>query len=103
VEDCVNAVGVDVNTASAALLSRVSGLSATVAENIVRHRDDNGPFKRRKDLLKVARLGEKTFEQCAGFLRIADGDQPLDASAAPRKPIRWSSASWPAPRARSRR
>ncbi|OBU60166.1 Tex family protein [Stenotrophomonas maltophilia] len=81
VEDCVNAVGVYVNTASAALLSRVSGLSATVAENIVRHRDDNGPFKRRKDLLKVARLGEKTFEQCAGFLRIADGDEPLDASA----------------------
>ncbi len=81
VEDCVNAVGVYVNTASAALLSRVSGLSSTVAENIVRHRDDNGPFKRRKDLLKVARLGEKTFEQCAGFLRIADGDEPLDASA----------------------
>jgi len=81
VEDCVNAVGVHVNTASAALLSRVSGLSATVAGNIVRHRDENGPFKRRKDLLKVARLGDKTFEQCAGFLRIADGDQPLDASA----------------------
>ncbi|MDL5364793.1 Tex family protein [Xanthomonas sp. NCPPB 2654] len=81
VEDCVNAVGVHVNTASAALLSRVSGLSASVAENIVRHRDDNGPFKRRKELLKVPRLGEKTFEQCAGFLRIADGDEPLDASA----------------------
>lgn len=81
VEDCVNAVGVYVNTASAALLSRVSGLSSTVAENIVRHRDDNGPFKRRKDLLKVARLGDKTFEQCAGFLRIADGDEPLDVSA----------------------
>ncbi|MGX9189351.1 Tex family protein [Stenotrophomonas sp. Ker107b] len=81
VEDCVNAVGVHVNTASAALLSRVSGLSSAVAENIVRHRDDNGPFKRRKDLLKVPRLGEKTFEQCAGFLRIADGDQPLDASS----------------------
>ncbi|MCF7750011.1 RNA-binding transcriptional accessory protein [Bacillus subtilis subsp. subtilis] len=81
VEDCVNAVGVEVNTASAALLSRVSGLSSTVAENIVRHRDDNGPFKRRKDLLKVPRLGDKTFEQCAGFLRIADGDQPLDASS----------------------
>lgn len=81
VEDCVNAVGVHVNTASAALLARVSGLSSTVAENIVRHRDDNGPFKRRKDLLKVPRLGEKTFEQCAGFLRIADGDQPLDASS----------------------
>ncbi len=81
VEDCVNAVGVYVNTASAALLSRVSGLSSSVAENIVRHRDENGPFKRRKDLLKVPRLGEKTFEQCAGFLRIADGDEPLDASA----------------------
>ncbi|OBU70722.1 RNA-binding transcriptional accessory protein [Stenotrophomonas maltophilia] len=81
VEDCVNAVGVYVNTASAALLSRVSGLSATVAENIVRHRDGNGPFRRRRDLLKVPRLGEKTFEQCAGFLRIADGDEPLDASA----------------------
>jgi len=81
VEDCVNAVGVYVNTASAALLSRVSGLSSTVAENIVRHRDENGPFKRRRDLLKVPRLGDKTFEQCAGFLRIADGDEPLDASA----------------------
>ncbi|GGJ95953.1 Tex family protein [Luteimonas terricola] len=81
VEDCVNAVGVHVNTASGALLARVAGLSTTVAENIVIHRDANGPFKRRKDLLKVPRLGEKTFEQCAGFLRIADGDQPLDASA----------------------
>ena len=81
VEDCVNAVGVHVNTASAALLSRVSGLSSTVAENIVLHRDANGPFRSRKELLKVPRLGEKTFEQCAGFLRIADGDQPLDASS----------------------
>ncbi|WP_374012625.1 Tex family protein [Pseudoxanthomonas koreensis] len=81
VEDCVNAVGVDLNTASAPLLARVSGLSSTVAGNIVTHRDANGPFKRRKDLLKVPRLGEKTFEQCAGFLRIADGDEPLDASA----------------------
>jgi len=81
VEDCVNAVGVDLNTASAPLLARVSGLSSTVAGNIVVHRDANGPFKRRKDLLKVPRLGEKTFEQCAGFLRIADGDEPLDASA----------------------
>ena len=81
VEDCVNAVGVHVNTASAALLSRVSGLSASVAENIVLHRDQNGPFKRRRELLKVPRLGEKTFEQCAGFLRIADGDEPLDASS----------------------
>ena len=81
VEDCVNAVGVHVNTASAALLSRVSGLSAAVAENIVLHRDQNGPFKRRRELLKVPRLGEKTFEQCAGFLRIADGDEPLDGSS----------------------
>ncbi len=81
VEDCVNAVGVFVNTASSALLARVSGLSSGVAENIVVHRDANGPFKRRKDLLKVPRLGEKTFEQCAGFLRIADGDEPLDASS----------------------
>jgi uncharacterized protein len=77
----VNAVGVDVNTASAALLTRVSGLSSTVAENIVDYRDANGAFKNRKALLKVPRLGEKTFEQCAGFLRIADGDQPLDASS----------------------
>ncbi|MBB1089589.1 RNA-binding transcriptional accessory protein [Lysobacter sp. SG-8] len=81
VEDCVNAVGVDLNTASAALLARVSGLSATVAENIVVHRDQNGPFASRKALLKVPRLGEKTFVQCAGFLRINGGDEPLDASA----------------------
>lgn len=81
VEDCVNAVGVDVNTASASLLTRVSGLSASVAENIVGFRDANGAFRNRRDLLKVPRLGEKTFEQCAGFLRIADGDQPLDASS----------------------
>jgi len=81
VEDCVNAVGVDVNTASAALLTRVSGLSSTVAENIVVYRDANGAFKSRKELMKVPRLGDKTFEQCAGFLRIADGDQPLDASS----------------------
>ncbi|NYZ62061.1 Tex family protein [Luteimonas deserti] len=81
VEDCVNAVGVHVNTASGALLSRVAGLSPSVAENIVLHRDANGPFRRRRDLLKVPRLGEKTFEQCAGFLRIADGDEPLDASS----------------------
>ncbi|BDU14981.1 Tex family protein [Lysobacter auxotrophicus] len=81
VEDCVNAVGVDVNTASAALLTRVSGLSSTIAQNIVVYRDANGAFKSRKELMKVPRLGEKTFEQCAGFLRIADGDQPLDASS----------------------
>jgi uncharacterized protein len=81
VEDCVNAVGVHVNTASSALLSRVAGLNATVADNIVAHRDDNGPFRRRKDLLAVSRLGAKSFEQAAGFLRIADGEDPLDASA----------------------
>ncbi|WP_376691358.1 Tex family protein [Wenzhouxiangella sp. EGI_FJ10409] len=81
VEDCVNAVGVHVNTASSALLARVAGLNSTVADNIVTHRDDNGPFRRRKDLLKVPRLGAKGFEQAAGFLRIADGDDPLDASA----------------------
>lgn len=81
VEDCVNAVGVHVNTASAPLLARVAGLSSTVAENIVMFRDTHGAFRTRKELLKVPRLGEKTFEQCAGFLRIADGDEPLDASA----------------------
>jgi uncharacterized protein len=81
VEDCVNAVGVDVNTASAALLSRVAGLSASVADNVVKHRDANGPFANRKALLKVPRLGDKAFEQCAGFLRVADGDNPLDASS----------------------
>jgi len=81
VEDCVNAVGVDVNTASAALLSRVAGLSASVAENVVKHRDANGPFPNRKALLKVPRLGDKAFEQCAGFLRVPNGDNPLDSSA----------------------
>lgn len=81
VEDCVNAVGVDVNTASAALLARVSGLSATLAENLVEYRDTNGPFSSRQALRKVPRLGDKTFEQAAGFLRIRDGSQPLDASA----------------------
>jgi uncharacterized protein len=81
VEDCVNAVGVDVNTASAPLLTRVSGIGAGLAENIVLHRDANGPFKTRGDIKKVARLGPKAFEQCAGFLRIPDGDDPLDASS----------------------
>ncbi|MEP6881284.1 MAG: Tex family protein, partial [Dokdonella sp.] len=81
VEDCVNAVGVDVNTASAPLLARVAGLSAVVAENIVRHRDDHGAFRTRRALLKVPRLGDKAFEQCAGFLRIPAGDDPLDASS----------------------
>ncbi|MFF5053080.1 Tex family protein [Micromonospora sp. NPDC000663] len=81
VEDCVNAVGVDVNTASAPLLTRVSGIGAGLAENIVLHRDANGPFRSRTDLKKVARLGPKAFEQCAGFLRIPDGDDPLDSSS----------------------
>ncbi|MER7621877.1 Tex family protein [Streptomyces sp. NPDC126503] len=81
VEDCVNGVGVDVNTASAPLLSRVSGISAGLAENIVAHRDAHGPFRSRKALKDVARLGPKAYEQCAGFLRIRGGDDPLDASA----------------------
>jgi len=81
VEDCVNAVGVDVNTASAPLLARVAGLSSSVAENVVKHRDANGPFPSRRDLLKVPRLGDKAFEQCAGFLRITGGSNPLDASS----------------------
>jgi uncharacterized protein len=81
VEDCVNAVGVDLNLASAPLLARVSGISGTLAENLVQHRDAHGPFRSRADLLRVARLGEKAFQQCAGFLRITDGDEPLDASA----------------------
>lgn len=81
VEDCVNAVGVDVNTASAPLLTRISGLNATLAQNIVDFRDQNGAFRCRKALKKVPRLGAKTFEQAAGFLRIMNGDNPLDASA----------------------
>jgi uncharacterized protein len=81
VEDCVNAVGVDVNTASAPLLARVSGLSSTVAEGIVSYRDSHGAFQSRADLRSVPRLGEKTFEQAAGFLRIMNGKDPLDASA----------------------
>ncbi|MGO4916931.1 Tex family protein [Pseudogemmobacter sp. W21_MBD1_M6] len=81
VEDAVNAVGVDLNTASAPLLARVAGIGDTLAEAIVTHRDENGAFKARKDLLKVARLGPRAFEQCAGFLRIAGGTEPLDASS----------------------
>ncbi|MGW3264123.1 Tex family protein [Streptomyces sp. NPDC001056] len=81
VEDCVNGVGVDVNTASVPLLARVSGVSAGLAENIVAHRDANGPFTSRSELKKVARLGPKAYEQCAGFLRIRDGADPLDASS----------------------
>ena len=81
VEDCVNAVGVDVNTASAPLLARVSGLNASVAQSIVNYRDMKGMFKSRSELRAVPRLGDKTFEQAAGFLRIMNGDNPLDASA----------------------
>ncbi|MQY28060.1 Tex family protein [Nocardia aurantia] len=81
VEDAVNAVGVDVNTASVPLLSRVSGVSSSVAESIVTHRDQNGPFRSRDSLKQVPRLGPKAFEQCAGFLRIRGGDDPLDSSA----------------------
>ena len=81
VEDCVNAVGVDINTASAPLLARVSGLNSMLAKNIVEFRDANGPFPNRKKLRKVPRLGDKTFEQAAGFLRINDGDNPLDRSS----------------------
>ena len=81
VEDCVNAVGVDVNTASVPLLARVSGITTTLAENIVGHRDTNGPFGSRKALKTVPRLGPKAYEQCAGFLRIAGGQDPLDRSS----------------------
>ena len=81
VEDAVNSVGVDVNTASVPLLRRVAGVSATLAENIVRHREDNGAFATRRQLKDVPRLGPKAFEQCAGFLRIQGGEDPLDASA----------------------
>ncbi|SDT03933.1 uncharacterized protein SAMN05216421_2756 [Halopseudomonas xinjiangensis] len=81
VEDCVNAVGVDLNTASVPLLTRVSGLNPSIAQNIVDYRDQHGAFKSRRELLKVSRLGDKTFEQAAGFLRVMHGDNPLDASA----------------------
>jgi uncharacterized protein len=81
VEDCVNAVGVDVNTASVSLLKYISGLTSTIAGNIVEFRNQNGPFKNREQLKKVSRLGGKTFEQAAGFLRVMNGDNPLDASA----------------------
>ncbi|WP_419419648.1 Tex family protein [Legionella sp. D16C41] len=81
VEDCVNLVGVDINTASAALLTRVSGLNETLAKNLVQYRDENGKFNSREQLKKIPRMGEKTFQQCAGFLRIINGNNPLDASA----------------------
>ena len=81
VEDCVNNVGVDLNTASASLLEYVSGVSKAIAKNIVSYREENGRFKSRKELLKVAKLGPKAFEQCAGFMRITDGKNPLDATS----------------------
>ena len=81
VEDCVNAVGVDINTASAPLLQQVSGLSQSISNNIVEFRNNNGAFSNRKQLKKVPRLGDKAFEQAAGFLRIMNGDTPLDASS----------------------
>jgi uncharacterized protein len=81
VEDCVNAVGADVNTASVPLLSRISGLTESLAKNIVAFRDEHGPFRRRAQLLKVPRVGDRTFQQAAGFLRIMNGEDPLDASA----------------------
>ena len=81
VEDCVNKVGVDLNTASAPLLSYISGISGTIAKNIVAYREENGKFADRKELLKVAKLGPKAFEQCAGFMRIQGGKNPLDATS----------------------
>ncbi|MFA9424193.1 MAG: helix-hairpin-helix domain-containing protein, partial [Sedimentibacter sp.] len=81
VEDCVNSVGVDLNTASPALLQHVSGISKTIAKNLVKYREENGKFVNRKELKKVKQLGDKAFEQCAGFMRISDGDNPLDKTA----------------------
>jgi len=81
VEDCVNRVGVDLNTASASLLSYISGINSGIAKNIVAYREEHGRFQSRKELLKVAKLGEKTYNQCAGFLRISDGKEPLDATS----------------------
>ena len=89
----MNGVGVDLNTASVPLLTRVSGITTGLAENIVAHRDANGPFRTRTALKDVPRLGPKAFEQCAGFLRIPGGDDPLDASACTRRRTRWSGGS----------
>lgn len=93
VEDCVNAVGVDLNTASAPLLARVAGMTKTLAQNIVEYRDENGRFESRSELKKVPRLGPKAFEQCAGFMRIAGGKNPLDASGFTQKLTLWSKKS----------
>ena len=105
VEDCVNAVGVDLNTASAPLLSRVSGLSASVAKAVVRWRDAHGAFKNRKQLLDVAGLGAKTFEQRAGFLRIRGGDNPLDLTCVHPEacPVVWYRRGFALPRGMARR
>jgi uncharacterized protein len=93
VEDCVNAVGVDVNTASAPLLARVAGLSSSVAENVVKFRDANGAFRTREQLKKVPRLGDKAFEQCAGFLRVPRATtRSMPRQCIPR-PIPWWNAS----------
>ena len=81
VEDCVNSVGVDLNTASPSLLSKVSGLNSSIAKNVVKYREDNGAFKSRTELKKVSKLGDKAFEQCAGFLRITNGKNILDNTA----------------------
>jgi len=89
VEDCVNAVGVDVNTASVPLLARVSGLSSSVAQSIVQYRDQKGMFSSRASLRGVPRLGDKTFELAAGFLRVMNGENPLDASEFTPNPIHW--------------
>jgi uncharacterized protein len=98
----VNAVGVDVNTASAPLLTRVSGLNSTLAANIVAHRDKHGAFPNRKALLEVPRLGDKTFEQAAGFLRIRAATTRSTPRRCTRKPTRWSNASSPTSRRASR-
>ena len=98
VEDCVNAVGVDLNTASAPLLARVAGMTKTLAQNIVEYRDENGRFESRSELKKVPRLGPKAFEQCAGFMRIAGGKNPLDASGFTQKLTLWSKKSCKPPR-----
>ena len=81
VEDCVNRVGVDLNTASPSLLSYIAGVNMGIAKNIVKYREENGKFTARKQLMKVPKLGEKAFNQCAGFMRIADGENPLDATS----------------------
>ncbi len=103
VEDCVNAVGVDVNTASRAQLARISGLNATLAQNIVAHRDATAPSRPVDALKKVPRLGDKTFELAAGFLRVMNGETRWTPPPCTRKPTRWCSASPPTPVATSAR